>query len=298
MNVILLSTLQSFSSPRERQRNSGTMMQKSSQTNPIKKHTQNLSFDKFDRIRINFVHMKSISVEASREKKNDTGHKLEVEWLLLSFFYWKSEEILKASHSNDKKMHRNRIWAVIRRLQNEYMDTWLCPLFALSWRNLCGIERKKRQTNEQNISRLSKTFYNFISFYLCSGCISTHLPASMLIRLSLSVYCTSCSPLLVLLCAHMKSVYGNGSWYVWLFACVLPFEYVHASNIFATSPLTAWCWKYEMEWVYGVVMHKCAHKWYLFENVVGDAIFKVFQFYKVILSSVMLVIPAASLYDT
>lgn len=79
---------------RERQRNSETMMQKSSQTNPIKKHTQNLSFDKFDRIRINFVHMKSISVEASREKKNDTGHKLEVKWLLLSFFYWKSEEIL------------------------------------------------------------------------------------------------------------------------------------------------------------------------------------------------------------
>lgn len=173
MNVILLSTLQSFSSPRERQRNSGTMMQKSSQTNPIKKHTQNLSFDKFDRIRKNFVHMKSISVEASREKKNDTGHKLEVEWLLLSFFYWKSEEILKASHSNDKKMHRNRIWAVIRRLQNEYMDTWLCPLFELEefMRN-----REKKTADER--TEYFKTFENILQFYFILFMFWLHLNPS------------------------------------------------------------------------------------------------------------------------
>lgn len=186
-------------------------------------------------------------------------------------------------------MHRNRIWAVIWRLQNEYMDTWLCPLFALSWRNLCGIERKKTADER---TEYFKSFENILQFYFILFMFWLHLNPSS----GFDAY--SRSPLLVLLCAHMKSVYGNGSWYVWLFACVLPFEYVHASNIFATSPLTAWCWKYEMERVYGVVMHKCAHKWYLFENVVGDAIFKVFQFYKVILSSVMLVIPAASLYDT
>lgn len=161
----------------------------------------------------------------------------------------------------------------------------------LHWAGGIYAESREKKTADER-TEYFKSFENILQFYFILFMFWLHLNPSS----GFEAY--SRSPLLILLCAHMKSVYGNGSWYVWLFACVLPFEYVHASNIFATSPLTAWCWKYEMERVYGVVMHKCAHKWFLFENVVGDAIFKVFQFYKVILSSVMLVIPAASLYDT
>lgn len=37
-------------------------------------------------------------------------------------------------------------------------------------------------------------------------------------------------------------------------------------------------------------MHKCEHKWYLFTRTLRDAIYKVFQFYKVILSNNRIVI--------
>lgn len=177
---------------RERQRNSETMMQKSSQTNPIKKHTQNLSFDKFDRIRINFVHMKSISVEASRyEKKERHWTQTRSKMIVVVIFLLEKRRNIKSV--TFKRQQKCIEIAFEPLFGNCNTSIWIldCVHF-LHWAGGIYAEsrEKKRQTNEQNISRVSKTFYNFISFYLCSGCISTHLPASMLIHVRLCwFYC-------------------------------------------------------------------------------------------------------------